>query len=101
VEHEPSVLARGGGVYHGHDGLREWFGHLEARQFGYTASVLDVRRAADGDILAFGTLDIDDEAVTPYTLRLSLRDGTVVRTRTVLSDRAMLDTLGLIDIADA
>jgi hypothetical protein len=60
--------------------------------------VSDVRRALDGDVLAFGTIDVGGAPVTPFTLRLSLReDGKVVRARALMSDERTMDRLGRLD----
>ncbi len=93
VKHEPSVLARGGGVYEGHAGIREWFADVARANFGYLASIGEVSVGASGDLLVFGDLMIEGEPVTPYSLRLRVRDGLVVETRTFLSDHDTMDSL--------
>ncbi len=93
VRHEPSVLARGGGVYDGHAGIREWFADLARSDFGYQGRIGEVSISTSGDVLVFGDFVIDDEPVTPYSLRLRTREGMVIETRAFLSDHETMDSL--------
>ena len=74
-------------------GIREWFADVARANFGYLASIGEVSVGASGDLLVFGDLLIDGEPVTPYSLRLKVRDGLVVETRTFLSDHETMDSL--------
>ena len=93
----PTVLARGQRVYRGHDGQRAWLAHTAHAYARHTVDVEQVRLSPDGRLLIFGRLLVDEQAVGPFSMLMTVTDGAVIETHAYLSDEAMLQTLGHLD----
>jgi hypothetical protein len=97
IEFHPTVLSGGRNVYHGHDGLRRWLKDVATTNFQHRAQPTTIRCSAAGDVLITGKIMLGKDAVSPFSMRMRLKDGKVIEAYAFLSDEALLTSLGHLD----
>jgi hypothetical protein len=85
------------GHYEGHDGLRRWIDDLEASTLGHTVRFQGIRTLMDGRIALFGTLLLEDNVISPYSMIAVVHHDKVASMRSYLSDEDTLRHLKMID----
>lgn len=83
-------------AYRGHGGLVNWMLDLEATSVEDRVSIAHVERLSAHRFAAFGTVQIEGEDVSPYTVVAVVRDAKVAAVRSYLSDKATMERLGLL-----
>ena len=84
------------GVYRGRAGLVNWMLDLVVVPNGDRVSIERVERISPERVAVFGTMQIEDKAVSPYTAVAIVRDGKVAAVRSYLSDEPTMERLGLL-----
>jgi hypothetical protein len=79
--------------YRGHDGVRDWLHTLAANPEASTLSTTTIQPLPDGRVLAEGAVDHDGAAFVGLYV---VRDELIAEVHGYLSDRALLEQLGLI-----
>jgi ketosteroid isomerase-like protein len=82
------------GRYTGRDGVAEWMAELHEWDPGHRVRVERVRTLPSGRIAVFGTILIEGEPSSPYSLVAEVRDGKVAMMRSFPSDEDTLEKLG-------
>jgi SnoaL-like domain len=85
------------GHYRGHEGIRRWLDDMDASALGHQVSYEGIRTLADGRVALFGTLRLDGNPISPYTLIATVAGDKVVQMRSYLSDEDTLRHLKMID----
>lgn len=83
-------------VYRGRAGIEQWLGDLERRGRDDRITVEKARPAADGRILAMGSVDIGIVNAAFMAVH-DLRDGLIARAHHYFSDETLLRRIGVID----
>jgi ketosteroid isomerase-like protein len=94
VDLRPLRLSGIAGAFHGHDGIRQWLQDLERSQSAHRIDLSAVQAAADGRVLAAGTLSLAG-ASAPFTSVHRFENGLIIEAHQYFSDQAMLQRLGL------
>ena len=84
------------GHYRGHDGARRWLDDMDASDLGHQVRYEGLRTLADGRIALFGTLLLDDNPISPYTLIATVAGDKIVQMRSYLSDEETMEHLKLL-----
>jgi ketosteroid isomerase-like protein len=95
VEFRPLRLSGIAGAYHGHHGIRQWLEDLDRGGYAHRIEISAVQVAADGRVLAVGTLFLADDTSAPFTTVHRLENGLIVEAHQYFSDQALLQRLGL------
>jgi hypothetical protein len=97
VNFYPLRLAGLGGVYRGHDGVRDWFART-IRRFGeYQIYLSDMRSVGVGDVFASGSLRLAGERhIGSFGALHRIDRGLIVAAYHCLTDPDMIEYLGLI-----
>jgi ketosteroid isomerase-like protein len=82
------------GHYRGREGVAEWMGELRVWDPGHRVRIEGVRALPDGRVALFGTIMIEGEPSSPYSLVASVADGQVAEMRSFPSDEDTLEKLG-------
>jgi ketosteroid isomerase-like protein len=82
------------GHYRGRDGVAEWMGELREWDPGHRVRVERVRTLPSGRVAVFGTILIEGEPSSPYSLVASVSDGKVLAMDSYPSDEDTLEKLG-------
>lgn len=73
--------------YQGHDGVRDWFGHLAGSGHRYRLAVHNLRAEPDGEVVAVGELHVDAGAdPARFWARDQVEDGAIVVAHHYLTD---------------
>jgi SnoaL-like domain len=68
--------------YHGHDGVRTWFGRLDALHYRHRIELAEVREGGRGQLLAIGTLSVPGHgSVVPFCSSHWIKDGLIALVR--------------------
>ncbi len=100
AEFRPRVLSVSRTSYRGHEGLRDYFRDLRARDRGQRLQVREMRVTGPAEFVILGDLVADDELLSPAALVLQLQDGLVFRASGYLSDEDTMISVGLIPARD-
>ena len=84
------------GHYEGHEGMRRWLEDVEASGLSHNVRFEGVRTLPDGRIALFGTLVLEENPISPYSMIAEVRDGKVASMRSYLSDEDTLKHLKMI-----
>ena len=97
IEFHPTSLVGERAVYRGHDGLRQWVSELNTAMIQHQVRVLDVRALDEDRLVVLSEVLVDGELLSPSAMvaRLS-RAGKIVEAHAYLSDRQLLEHLGLV-----
>jgi ketosteroid isomerase-like protein len=95
VDFRPLRLSGIAGAYHGHDGVRRWLEDLERSHYAHRIDLSAVRVAADGRVLAAGSLCLAGGANAPFTSVHRFENGLIIEAHQYFSDQALLQRLGL------
>jgi ketosteroid isomerase-like protein len=100
VEAIPRLLAvEGGGVYRGHDGVREWWDSIFSVFPDFNATVLEVRAVGDATISNVRFQGRGGESDVPFEDTIWLvakwRDGRAVWVKSYLEEAEALEAAGL------
>jgi ketosteroid isomerase-like protein len=95
----PTLLTTGGGVYRGHEGLREMLRELDDALDELTVEYSEIRDLGDR-VLAIGRLhtrgNLSGVATeSPFALLSDFKDGKTTRVRTFLDPNEALEAAGL------
>jgi ketosteroid isomerase-like protein len=82
------------GRYTGREGVAEWMAELREWDPGHRVRIERVRTLPSGRIAVFGTILIEGEPSSPYSLVAEVRDGRIAMMRSFPSDEETLDKLG-------
>jgi ketosteroid isomerase-like protein len=82
------------GRYTGREGVAEWMAELREWDPGHRVRIERVRTLPSGRIAVFGTILIEGEPSSPYSLVAEVRDGKIAMMRSFPSDEETLDKLG-------
>jgi len=85
------------GTYKGREGVAEWMAELREWDPGHRVRVERVRTLPSGRVAVFGTILIEGEPSSPYSLVAEVRDGKVAMMRSFPSDEDTLRKLGELD----
>jgi ketosteroid isomerase-like protein len=85
------------GHYRGHDGARHWLDDMDASDLGHQVRYEGIRTLADGRIALFGTLLLENNPISPYTLIATVSGDKIAQMRSYLSDEETLRHLKMID----
>jgi ketosteroid isomerase-like protein len=85
------------GTYAGREGVAEWMGELREWDPGHRVRIERLRTLPSGHIAVFGTIMIEGEPSSPYSLVAEVRDGKVATMRSFPSDEDTLEKLGELD----
>jgi ketosteroid isomerase-like protein len=80
--------------YRGHDGVREWLRDVAASANATTVTVDTVRLLSDGRVVVEGALD---DQTARFVGLYAFRDARIVAVRAYLSDRELLEHLGILE----
>lgn len=97
VDFYPLRLGGRGGVYRGHDGVRDWFVHTMREFGGYQIDVSDMRSVGEGDVFAVGSLHLAGERhIGSFGALHRIERGLIVAAYHCLTDPDMIEHLGLL-----
>jgi ketosteroid isomerase-like protein len=82
------------GRYTGREGVAEWMAELREWDPGHRVRIERVRTLPSGRIAVFGTILIEGEPSSPYSLVAEVRDGKIAMMRSFPSDEETLAKLG-------
>jgi ketosteroid isomerase-like protein len=78
--------------YHGQDGVREWFGRLQAMGHEHRLRLREVRSHGDGQAVGFGdVLEPDGSVLAPFWSLERLRGGRIVAAYHYLTDPDIME----------
>lgn len=82
VDFHPLKLIGVDRSYSGHDGVRIWFGRLEALHYRHRIELSEVRAGSRGQLLAIGVLNVaGHRAVVPFCASHWIKDELIVLVR--------------------
>ncbi len=97
VRFYPLRLSGLDGSYRGHDGVQRWFVQLTRLRYEHVIVVSDVHGAGEDKVLAVGALRlVGNLDIAPFCALHRIVDGVIVAAHHYLSDRDMLEHVGLI-----
>jgi ketosteroid isomerase-like protein len=97
IEFHPTSLVGQRTVYRGHDGLRQWVSELHDAMIQHQVRVLDVRALDDRRLVVLSEVLVDGELLSPSAMVATLdQTGKITEARAYLSDRRLLERLGLV-----
>ena len=81
----------------GHAGVREWWEAMTASRDRYEVVVTDIRQIESDRVAVLGEVSGGDppELLSPWGLLLRIRDGLISESRSYLSDKDLLEEMGL------
>ena len=82
------------GHYKGREGVAEWMAELGEWDPGHRVRIERLRTLPSGRVAVFGTVMIEGEPSSPYSLVAEVRDDKVVLMRSFPSDEDTLEKLG-------
>lgn len=91
----PSRLA-GAAPHQGHDGVRAWWEQIASAGQWYEVRISEVRQPDADRVVVLGEIYDCGEHVSPWCVVLRVRKGLIIESRSYLSERALLDELGVI-----
>jgi ketosteroid isomerase-like protein len=83
-----------GGHYRGREGVAEWMGELREWDPGHSVRIESVRTLPSGRVAVFGTIMIEGQPSSGYSLIARIADGKVAEMRSFPSDEETLGKLG-------
>ncbi len=96
-EFHPTLLVGARRTYRGHDGLRTWLADVVATSSDHKAIATMVRGCSSGDFVISGDVVLDEEVVSPFSMRFRMKDGKLFRAWAYLSDEMLLTSLGRLE----
>lgn len=97
IEFHPTSLVGERTVYRGHDGLRQWVSELRTAMIQHQVRVLDVRALDENRLVVLSEVLVDGEQLSPSAMVATLSQaGKIVEAHAYLSDRQLLERLGLV-----
>jgi ketosteroid isomerase-like protein len=82
------------GHYRGREGVAEWMGELREWDPGHRVRIEQVRTLPSGRVAVFGTILIEGEPSSAYSLIASVADAKVLSMHSYASDEETLEKLG-------
>ena len=82
------------GDFKGHAGVRDWVDAFRKWDPGHRVRIEGVRTLPSGRVALFGTIMIEGEPSSPYSLIAEVRDGKIARVRSFPNDEDTLEKLG-------
>ena len=97
VRFHPLRLSGLDGSYRGHGGVQRWFAQLTRLRYEHVIVMSNVHSSGDDKVLAVGALRlVGNMEIAPFCALHRIVDGVIVAAHHYLSDRAMLEQVGLI-----
>ena len=85
------------GDFRGHEGVREWVETFRKWDPGHRVRIEGVRTLPSGRVALFGTILIEGEPSSPYSLVAEIKDDKIAAVRSFPSDEHTLEQLGELD----
>jgi ketosteroid isomerase-like protein len=82
--------------HRGHAGVRKWWQKMAASPTRYDVVVRELRPVDQDRVAVLGDLYLEGERMSPWGVIVRIRNGLIVESRSYLSDRDLLDALGVI-----
>jgi uncharacterized protein (TIGR02246 family) len=96
AHYHPTLLTGTASLYVGRDSIRQFLVEVADNDRGQTAEITEVRPLSDDEFVVRADVLIEDQAVTPLTVIMRLKDGLVFEGRSYLVDAATLERMGMI-----
>jgi hypothetical protein len=88
--------------YQGHEGVRVWFGRIDALHYRHRIELSEVREASGGQLLAIGALSVPGHgSVVPFCASHWIRDDLIALVQQYPRDADFVERGALIDQAAA
>jgi hypothetical protein len=97
IEFHPTFLAGARRTYHGHAGLRVWLEDVAATNSQHKAEANVVRSLPSGDLVISGNVVVDQETVSPFSMRFCMKEEKFIKAWAYLSDETLLTSLGRLE----
>ena len=81
----------------GHAGVRAWWEAMEASGQWYEVVVTDIRLLVPDRVAIVGEIRDQGELLSPWAVLVRIHNGLIIESRSYLSDKALLDELGLLE----
>jgi ketosteroid isomerase-like protein len=81
----------------GHAGVRAWWESMEASGRWYEVVVGEIRQLLPDRVAILGEIRDQGELVSPWGVVVRIRNGLIIESRSYLSDKEVLDELGLLE----
>lgn len=81
----------------GHAGVREWWKTMVASGRWYDVAVTEIRQLSPDRVAALGEIRDHGERLSPWGVVVRIRDGLIVESHSYLSDKELLDELGVLE----
>jgi hypothetical protein len=102
VDFRPLKLLGIDRAYRGHEGVRVWFGRIDALHYRHRIELSEVREASRGQLLAIGTLSVPGHgSVVPFCASHRISDDLIALVRQYPRDADFVERGALIDQAAA
>jgi ketosteroid isomerase-like protein len=92
----PTMLVGARRRFDGHDGLRDWMGHLAAAGAEFQARIVEIRVLGPDRFAILSEVWIGEEVGSDSAMIATVRDGLIAEARGYLTDERTLIELGLI-----
>ena len=96
AHYHPTVLTGTASLYVGRDAIRQFLVEVAENDRGQTAQITEVRPLSTDEFVVRADVLIEDQAVTPLTVIMRLKDGLVFEGRSYLVDAPTLERMGMI-----
>jgi ketosteroid isomerase-like protein len=83
--------------HRGHADVREWWQTMVDSGRWYQVVVAEIRLLPPDRVAVFGELLDHGEPLSPWGVLVRVRDGLIVESRSYLSEKELLDELGLLE----
>ena len=80
----------------GHAGVRAWWAAMAAAGHWYTVVMHEIRQLDAGRVAVLGEIRDGPHLLSPWAVVVRIRRGLIVESRSYLSDKELLDELGLL-----
>lgn len=87
----------GAGPHRGHADVRAWWQTMAASDRWYRVVVTEIRRLEPDRVAVLGEILDQGQHVSPWGVVVRVRDGLIVESRSYLSDKELLEELGLLE----
>jgi hypothetical protein len=81
----------------GHAGVRAWWEAMEASGQWYEVVVSDIRLLVPDRVAIVGEIRDQGELLSPWAVLVRIHNGLIIESRSYLSDKELLDELGLLE----
>jgi ketosteroid isomerase-like protein len=87
----------GAGPHQGHADVRAWWQTMADSNRWYRVVATEIRRLPPDRVAVLGEIRDQGEVMSPWSVVVRVRDGLIVESRSYLSDKELLDELGLLE----